>query len=191
MKFSFRNRKNVEYFVKESVLKSGKVKFSVSKNSNDGLERLPEGYEFFENISGQVFIRKIKVCKIDKHEVSIVRGEIKKNKKAKYAVVFVDGDEITVYEPFENIDAMAECAFRGDRRKSLDEYKQYYSSNARYMPFFKFILIDENKRLFQAERFCFRGSVDSWISLNIPKTIEILAKEYCPHFLQDSFYDLV
>ncbi len=61
---------------------------------------------------------------------------------------------------------------------------------AHYQPILRFTLIDAEQRLFAPERYCFRGSVDDWIPIGEPDTIEKLAVKYLKHLGKDSFYEL-
>jgi hypothetical protein len=55
----------------------------------------------------------------------------------------------------------------------------------------RFTLVDEEKRLFDAERWCFRGSIDTWISLAGPRPLETHARKYLPHLNRESFFELI
>ena len=57
-------------------------------------------------------------------------------------------------------------------------------------PVLRFILVDAERRLFTPERYCFRGSVDDWISIGPPESIEKLAAKYVKHLGQESMYEL-
>jgi len=59
-----------------------------------------------------------------------------------------------------------------------------------YRPIMRFILEDKKRRTFVAERFCFKGSIDDWINISGPDSLENLLKAYLPHLGKDSFYDL-
>ena len=50
--------------------------------------------------------------------------------------------------------------------------------------------MDLERRLFAPERFCFRGSVDDWISVGEPDSIKKLAGKYLKHLGQESMYEL-
>lgn len=54
----------------------------------------------------------------------------------------------------------------------------------------RFILHDEHKRIFTAERFCFLGSIDDWIEIGYPDTLPTLVEKYVQHLEKDSFYEL-
>lgn len=55
----------------------------------------------------------------------------------------------------------------------------------------KFVLEEDAKRReFVVERWCFRGSIDGWISLDCSTDLKQLVKKYCCHLGKDSFYEL-
>ena len=55
----------------------------------------------------------------------------------------------------------------------------------------RFTLIDEERRLFGVERYCFRGSIDDWIWVASPNKLETQAAVFCKHLDKESFYDLM
>lgn len=59
-----------------------------------------------------------------------------------------------------------------------------------YQALMRFILIDKKTREFEAQRYCFRGSIDDWIELDASTDLKNLAKKCCYHLGKDSFYDL-
>jgi hypothetical protein len=68
-----------------------------------------------------------------------------------------------------------------------------YDRHATYIPIFRFILVDQDQRLFTAERFCFKGGVDDWMPLlsGGPDLLQTLAKRYVKHLGEESFYELL
>ncbi len=58
-------------------------------------------------------------------------------------------------------------------------------------PCFRFSLCDDDKRLFEASRWCYLGSIDDWFPLCSIKPLSQLAKDYCRHIGEESFYDLM
>ena len=59
-------------------------------------------------------------------------------------------------------------------------------------PCLKFTLCDSDKRLFMASRWCYLGSIDDWFPLSRgPNPLSKLAKNYCAHIGEESFFDLM
>ena len=54
----------------------------------------------------------------------------------------------------------------------------------------RFILVDVEKRPFAPERYCFRGSVDDWITIGPPEPIQRLADKYLKHLGRESLFEL-
>jgi hypothetical protein len=59
-----------------------------------------------------------------------------------------------------------------------------------YAPMLAFQLVDAQHRTFQTQRYCFRGSVDDWITIGKPGTLATLVKRYVKHLGQESYADL-
>ena len=57
-------------------------------------------------------------------------------------------------------------------------------------PCLKFTLCDDDKRLFEASRWCYLGSIDDWFPLfGGLKPLSELAKRCCPHIGEESFFE--
>jgi hypothetical protein len=48
----------------------------------------------------------------------------------------------------------------------------------------------KKKQIYYAERFCYRSSVDDWITMESDKDLKYLAEKYCFHVGKDSLYDI-
>jgi hypothetical protein len=64
------------------------------------------------------------------------------------------------------------------------------SSFAYFMPMMRFVLADQERRLFLAERYCFRGSVDDWIVISAEDALDRLVRQFVRHLGRESFYEL-
>ena len=58
-------------------------------------------------------------------------------------------------------------------------------------PAFRFKLIRKKERVFEAQRFCFRGGIEDWISLHHEGTLDELCQYYLKHLGKESFYELM
>lgn len=74
---------------------------------------------------------------------------------------------------------------------SKREHEAIAERFAHYQPVLRFILVDAERRLFAPERFCFRGSVDDWISIGRAESMEELALKYLKHFGRESMDELI
>jgi hypothetical protein len=58
-----------------------------------------------------------------------------------------------------------------------------------YSPMLQFLLEDEQRRLFTAQRYCFRGSIDDWIDIGYG-SLTTLVKQYVKHLGKESYFEL-
>jgi len=58
-------------------------------------------------------------------------------------------------------------------------------------PCLRFTLCDDDKRPFAASRWCYLGSIDDWFPLRSMKPLSQLAKDYCRHIGEESFFELM
>jgi hypothetical protein len=84
--------------------------------------------------------------------------------------------------------------FMGPFLCSPEERRRRRAAWLNYMPVMRFTLKRAVKgaaaRLFDVERYCYRGSVDGWIHLDGPKKFAELAEKFLPHIGRDSFFEL-
>ena len=52
------------------------------------------------------------------------------------------------------------------------------------------MLIDEENRLFEPQRYSFLGSIDDWIGIGDEALLPELVEIFVPHLGEDSYYDL-
>ncbi len=75
--------------------------------------------------------------------------------------------------------------------KSRSEIEAILAKNSGYSPMFRFTLIDEDERVFGAERWCFRGSIDDWIDLAGVASLKAIAELFLPYLGDEGFYELM
>ena len=61
---------------------------------------------------------------------------------------------------------------------------------ADYQAVVRFTLKDKKERLFNAERFCFLGGVDDWITIGYMERLESLVENIIPTLGTEAFYEL-
>jgi len=160
--FYYTNFKCDRYYLHEGLSKKGNSVYYFSKKLDGKLvERIPKGFEIYEEPNGMVYLRRIQPKIITEKEVEAVINSIPKGLDIK---VDVKKNAITIY---------------------LSE--GIYST---YIALMRFILINKKTREFEAQRYCFRGSIDDWIELDTSTNLKELAKKCCFHIGKDSFYDL-
>ena len=186
------NRKQDTYYLHVGKTKGGKTRYWFAKNTeSDLVDTMPEGFEVYENPEAQVFLRKIVPQLVTPFEVAVVENGLKRYAPGKNCVVDVKGEHIVVYYAERiNLDIKDfDLGFRfGFPSPELPVMYQ------RPMKVLRFTLVDEKKRTFWVQRWCFRGSIDDWIDLwesGSEARLSDLVKKFCPHIGQESFYELM
>ena len=114
---------------------------------------------------------------------------MKKYAKIANFIVDVKGKNIVVYLPDQNVDTLMELASFSHGRNSASA-REVMARSLSYSPMMQFVLEDAKTREFVVQRWCFRGSVDDWISLGSSNHLDDLVKNYGCHLGKESFYDL-
>lgn len=74
---------------------------------------------------------------------------------------------------------------------SEDKLREVSMRSLTYQAVMRFVLVDRDKRLFSAERYCFRGSADDWIAISPDgATLPAHLKKFTRHLGKESFFDL-
>jgi len=135
-------RNGKTYFLHVMAGKRGKAKYHFSTRPDGALvESVPAGFEIYENVHSQVFLRRATPRLITDAE--------------------------------------------------LEALKQTAIQHATYTAMLRFVLADQEGRLFLAERFCFRGAVDDWIDIGgPPQELPRVIGKFMKHLGRDSFFEL-
>ena len=156
------NYKGDSYYLHQGTTNKGNPKYWFSRKAEGDLVHIiPQGFEIYEEPNGMVYVRKIQPKLIKDHEINIIRRSIPKGLLAKL-----------------------------DLKKNIVTLFLSEESYSLYQAMMRFILIDEETREFEAQRYCFRGAIDDWIYLEISDDLKELATKCCFHLGKDSFYDL-
>jgi hypothetical protein len=143
--------------------------------------------EIYETPNGQVYLRKVKLARIQPAELAWVEGELQKRQTQKHRYLAeIKDDTILIYEGDTRIDALREI----NMRFSAPALEEYAARNADFVPVMRFVLQEQAERLFEPQRYCFRGSVEDWISIGQPDQLKKLAAKFHKHLGRDSFYEL-
>jgi hypothetical protein len=189
--FSYQNRLGKDYFLYAGATRRGTPAYSFStKVEANPLTELPAGYEVYEKPNGQVFLRKPPKKLILDSEVDTIKAELAGHAKCKGVIVEVEKNLVTLHCPELGgwDDLYAAFPFPRMGRAAWEEYKLKL---ANYTPMMRFELIDPATRMFQTERYCFRGSIDRWIEIGRPGALVALARLYVRHLGEESFYELM
>lgn len=126
----------------------------------------------------------------DRHETNIFeKGKTDKN-VFRGSKSGVENFEEMILEQIKKELPSLEKLFSAAFTTKMETAKKIQRDTAYYTPVMRFVLKDTKKRLFIAERFCFKGSVDDWIFIGGEDTIKKLVKEFVGHIGQESFFEL-
>jgi hypothetical protein len=190
MTIKYINCKDKAYYLHSGTTKTGKARYYFSPKTEGTLAKtIPEGYEVYENPHGQVFIRKIVPQLVTEQEVETIERGMRKFSDVKTFKLAVKKGTITVFAGTTGFQSMHEIlgsAF--GNLPSITEAK--LAQNARYSEELQFELSSKEQRTFTVNRFCYRGSVDDWISISGPDTLARQVQQYVKHIGKDSMFEL-
>jgi hypothetical protein len=202
------NRKKDAYYLHQSPTKKGGLKYHFSRSSEGTLtEEIPEGYAIYENLEGQVFLRKAVPCLFtDKERQALQKALPEPTRDRRYRLE-IWGDTATVHEAENQMADMFRSEFGGlgsgifgalmNARPELGAALEAsrnarlidsWESSARYMAVMR--VVAQPGGDFIVERFCFRGSVDRWIHIGGPGKLPALIAKFFPHLGKQSLFDL-
>jgi len=198
MPVTYTNRKSRKYYLCQGVTKSGKPRYYFSREQKGRpLEEVPEGFEIRESVNGIVSLSKIRPKFILDREIEIIKSEIAKHPHAKKYPFDIKSKKIVIYEQagpdlLEAATMLAkEFGFPGvitdDVVRTLEKDCDIHTD---YTPIMKFILSDQIKRLFRAQRMCYLGNIDDWIDIEFDKSIDELASTLIPTLGTDDLFEL-
>jgi len=191
---TYTNRKGVTYTLCQGVTKTGKPRYFFAREPRgEPVEAIPEGYEIRESVNGVVSLAKVRPGRILAEEAATVTAAIQQHPQVRNYRVDVKPDRIDIYELVAGgmdevlaiFDDVLSPALLTKMRADRERYGQYTAV-------MRFILTDEEQRLFRAERMCYRSSVDGWRPLRTIGTasIEQLALRLVPTLGTDAFFEL-
>ena len=199
------NRRGNRYYVLQGETKTGKPKYYCSKKAGgQRVTQLPSEYEIFEHPSTAVVtVRRVKPSDIRGDEVEFITTQVRSLSKVEYFIVQPDGNSILVYtcdmssqdinELFgiaTGLQALLRVNPMIQPSPRMKEKQAGLAALSQYTPMLRFTLTDAINRIFLLDRWCFRGSVDGWIELELGQ-LDSLTAEYLPHLGDESFYDLI
>lgn len=195
MPFEYLNRRGERYYLLQGTTRTGKPRYYVSRKAGGvPVEQVPEGYEIYEHPErGLVSVRKVRPSRVLPVERERLTQWTRQFAGTEYFFVDVQADSLVIYTPASDLaqtmSTMSQLfgSFPGGAAAARD----WLARQAMYSAMFRFTLADEAKRLFSAERWCFRGSIDDWFPLSGPQPLETLARKYLPHLNRESFFELM
>jgi hypothetical protein len=190
---TYTNAKEQTYFLHRACTKLGKPKYYFSLKRDGPLaDSIPEGFEIYENPNAQVFLRRIPPKLITDEERQIVADGMRTYTSVQDYKIEVKGKAIVIYPADQDRDALARI-FRdyGSSPEERARIMKVLRQNLHYSPMLQFLLVDEQRRLFSAQRFCFRGAIEDWIGIGSLDTLTTLVRRYVKHLGKESYFELV
>ena len=187
------NRRGDAYYVFQGVTKTGKPKYYVSRKAESAagiqIDLLPDDFELFESpIDARVIIRKRVLSDIYDNELNFVQERANSMARNVRAKVVSKGRCVVIYESARAEEFKSMASVVGGLTSRFVEAMQ---SSSPMSPAFLFKLIRKKERVFEAQRFCFRGGIEDWISLHHEGTLDELCQYYLKHLGKESFYELM
>ncbi len=185
--FTYTTRRGKHYYLHTGPKRGGGVQHFLSTKAEGPLAAaLPEGFEIYETVNGLAFLRRQRISAIHDTEVACVRRELATYRGPSLYEIEVADEMIVIHEADVALgDSSAFAALR-----PAFVHLAVARCDAHFMPMMRFVLVDKARRWFSPERFCFRGSVDDWISIGGAAMIAPLALKFIPHLGRESFYEL-
>jgi hypothetical protein len=185
------NAKGKTYYLHQGTTKTGKPKYHFSMKSEGHLaDSIPEGFEIYENPNAQVFLRRVPPKIITDEERQIVEDGMRKYASVTDYKIDVRGKAIIIYTADQDVDTLAGL-FKDFHPDPTANTKLMTTLRGviQYSPMMQFILDDKEQRLFTAQRYCFRGSIDDWIDIDHGKLAK-LVRTYIKHLGKESYFEL-
>ena len=195
MPVTYKNRYGDTYYLTEKMSKKGTPRYYFTKKDvGRTMDNIPDGYEVYENANAQVFLRRILISKITSGELELCENRLPvvsnlhkraliADRKKKEIIIHLAGQFIE-----KDLSAKLKELFGVP---DTDEVREILFRYATYTPMLKFILVDEEKRLFITERFCFLGGIEDWMEIGTEDSLENQIQTFGSHLGKESFYDFI
>jgi len=194
MPITYTNRKGRTYTLCRGSTKTGKPRYFFAREpKGEPVDELPDGYSISESVNGVVSLTKARPRQILPEEIAAIEAAVQRHPRSRNYRVSVRHDRIEIYEL---VGPDAEDLISALGRQHLgspglaSRVRADQERYARFTPVMRFILYDEETRAFYAERWCYLGSVDDWIHVSAPDSVEEMARMLIPTLGADAFFDL-
>jgi hypothetical protein len=193
------NRRGDPYYLQEGRTRTGKPKYYASRKlTGEPLDALPEGYEIYERPeTAQVVVRKVRPSAITEFERRQAEGIVRRESGIEHALVAIEDDALVVYTPSvsradnDRLFEMLAGPFLLAGPSMREQFQEERIKDSQYEKMLRFELVDPDKRTYDSERWCFRGSIDDWIPLPGSGPLAVVVAKYAKHLDRESFFDLM
>ena len=197
MPVSYTNRKGQTYTLYRGQTKTGKPRYYFGRergSQGEPVEEIPSGFAISESINGVVsLVKKDRPSPIQPEEVAAFEAAIEEHPEAHHYRAVVKQNRIEIYEQVnEDYDLLIGNLFGGAlmRPGTTEQLRALQERHAQYTPIFRFTLLDPKRRIFSAERMCYRSWIDGWLKLMQTGTATQLAQTLIPTLGTDEFFEL-
>jgi len=196
MGLQYENRRGQIYYLQTGKTPTGKPKYYIGRKiTGTPLDVVPEGHEIYESPEhGQVFVRKIKPSAITPFEREQAADLIRRTSGLEHVIVDVEENSLVVWTPSMDVSGVDDIirTLAGDRASSMaGAFRQSMLKRSTYTKMLRFTLSNPDRRLFTAERWCFRGSIDDWIFIGGPAPLADHIEKCGKRLGTEEFFELM
>jgi hypothetical protein len=192
MPITYTNRKGQTYHLCQGTTRTGKPRYYFALTPRETpVEKVPEGYQIQESVNALVTLAKPKPLLLLADETEAVRAAVQAHPQAKNYRIDIKPKQITIHETAATDVRNVATSFGVFMTTAmLGELQATVDAHASFLPIMRFLLEDSERRHFQAQRWCFRGSIDDWINIGRSGPIAQLVAEFVPILGTDDFFEL-
>jgi hypothetical protein len=181
MPVTYTNRKGITYHLCRGINKRGKPYYYFAREAKgEPVKGIPEGYKISESVNSFVTLARDRPLQTLPEEIAAVEAAVAQHSKAHNYRVSAKDNRIVVHErvgpsPDELIAELKRLALLVPGQ--TDRLQEQQDRRARFTPVLRFILVDPKERTFRAERWCYLGSIDDWIDVDVPEPLTELVRD--------------
>lgn len=195
MPVTYTNRKGHTYYLCQGLTKTGKSRYYFAREPKNGSpDDVPEGYRINESVNGVVSLVKDQPQLILPQEIASVELVLARHPKGSDYRVAMQKNQIVIYERLgPDIDTLSAIFGKNvplQWNKVKMRLQEQLDKMARFSPVLRFILVDQEQRIFLAKRWCYLDDVDTWIDIGESGKLEKLARQLIPKLGTDDFFEL-
>lgn len=190
---TYTNRKGITYYLCRGQTRTGRERYYFAREmQGDPVEEIPPGFGISESPNGVVSLIKARPSRIAPDEVVAVEEVVARHSRSSEYRMQLKHDRIEIFEDSapDLSDVIAHLRVPADRRAAMADELRARIGGFRYAPVLRFILEDATGRIFRAERMCYLGGIDDWISLSQRGSAADLAHALIPCLGTEEFFEL-
>ena len=185
--YTYMNVRGETYFLCRKPTKKGNSRYYFAKApSGDPVPAIPEGYEVRESVNGLVTLGKQRNIYLWKEEIQAVEDAISRKPEPELYRLAVKPKLIEVHQ-----------APRGGGKSfsklfpfaAPEKVREAYLSSVSYSPVLQFLLVEEESRIFRAQRMGYRARMSGWLDIGRADSILNLSKRLIPLLGTDGLFD--